>query len=222
MLADSASGLRITGGNLSFRVRPRRPTRCLNPRKGVEEYSPECSAAELGGSIANYLPVRTPQGWRNLNPWRANRMASFTNLVYHIVFSTKNRYPWLGQAMRSRVDEYLGGAIRGERGIALIVNGTADHIHILARLRQDRSLSDLVRAIKANSCGWIHKTYPPLIKFNWQDGYGAFTVSASQIETVREYIANQEKHHRKKTFQEEFVGFLKAHEIPFDDRYLWK
>jgi len=148
-------------------------------------------------------------------------MASFTNLVYHIVFSTKNRYPWLDQAMRSRVHEYLGGAIRGERGIALIVNGTADHIHILTRLRQDRSLSDVVRAIKANSCGWIHKTYPQMSKVNWQAGYGAFTVSASQVETVREYIANQ-KHHRKKTFQEEFIGFLKAHQIAFDERYLWK
>jgi putative transposase len=124
--------------------------------------------------------------------------------------------------MQSRIHEYLGGAVRSERGIALIVNGTPDHIHILAKLRQDRSLSDVVRAIKANSSAWIHKTYPRLVKFGWQEGYGAFTVSASQIATVRAYIANQEKHHRKKTFQQEFISFLKAHQIEFDERYLWK
>jgi putative transposase len=151
-----------------------------------------------------------------------NTMASYTNLIYHIVFSTKNRYPWLDESMQSRIHEYLGGAVRSERGIALIVNGTPDHIHILAKLRQDRSLSDVVRAIKANSSAWIHKTYPRLVKFGWQEGYGAFTVSASQIATVRAYIANQEKHHRKKTFQQEFISFLKAHQIEFDERYLWK
>jgi putative transposase len=147
---------------------------------------------------------------------------SFTNLLYHVVFATKGRHPWLDVSIRSRVHEYLGGAVRGEKGIALLVGGVEDHVHVLAKLRQDRSVSDVLRAIKANSSGWIHKTFPTLKGFGWQDGYGAFTVSESQVEKVRVYIANQEEHHRTLSFQEEFVALLKAHKIEFDPRYLWK
>jgi REP element-mobilizing transposase RayT len=105
---------------------------------------------------------------------------SYTNLLYHIVFSTKQREPWLDATIRPRVWEYLGGAIRGEGGVPLIVNGVADHVHILAKLRQDIAVSDVLRAIKANSSGWIHETFPHLAGFAWQVGYGAFSVSHSR------------------------------------------
>jgi REP element-mobilizing transposase RayT len=146
---------------------------------------------------------------------------SYTNLLYHIVFSTKNREPSLNPEMRPRLLEYLGGAVRGEGGIALAINGTADHLHILARLRQDKAVSAVIGAIKANSSGWIHRTFPGLANFAWQTGYGAFTVSASQEGKVCHYIENQEEHHRLRTFQEEFRAFLKAHDIEYDERYVW-
>lgn len=102
-----------------------------------------------------------------------------------------------------------------------MVNGTEDHIHILAKLRQDKALSDVLRAIKANSSGWIHKTFPGLSAFAWQKGYGAFTVSTSQIEKAQRYIENQATHHQKVSFKEEYVALLKAHGIEYDERYLW-
>ena len=104
---------------------------------------------------------------------------SYCNLIYHIVFSTKTHQSWLQDEIRARIHEYLGGAIRGEGGVALVVGGTSDHVHILAKLRQDHALSDVMRKAKAHSSGWMHKTFPELRKFGWQAGYGAFTVSQS-------------------------------------------
>jgi putative transposase len=147
---------------------------------------------------------------------------SYTCLLYHLVFSTKDREPWLQAELRPRLWEYLSGAIRSEGGFCLIANGVSDHVHLLARLRQDKAISEVLRSIKANSSGWIHDAFPKLRGFHWQEGYGAFTVSKSQMEAVRRYIAGQEAHHRKVTFQEEFLALLKAHEIEYDERYLWK
>ena len=141
--------------------------------------------------------------------------------LYHIVFSTKERYPFLNLDVRARAHDYLGGAIRSEDGTSLIVNGVADHVHMFARLRQDKAIADVLRDIKANSSGWIHDCFPELSKFAWQTGYAAFTVSKSQIGVVQRYIATQEAHHQKVTFQEELIALLKAHEIEFDERYLW-
>ena len=149
-------------------------------------------------------------------------MASYTNLLYHLVFSTKRREPWLNAELRPRLCEYLGGGIRAEKGIALAINSMPDHVHILAKLRQDKAVSDILRGIKANSSGWIHRTFPELKGFAWQEGYGAFTVSHSQVDRVREYIRDQEKHHQRSTFQEEFLRLLKAHGIEFDEKYLWE
>ena len=146
---------------------------------------------------------------------------SYTSLFYHIVFSTKDRYPFLTLDVRPRVFDYLGGAIRSEDGTSFVVNGVADHVHILARLRQDKAISDVLRDIKANSSGWIHDNFPGLSKFAWQTGYAAFTVSKSQLGVVQRYIANQEAHHEKVSFQEELIALLKAHEIEFDEKYLW-
>ena len=146
--------------------------------------------------------------------------SSYCNLLYHIVFATKGREPWLTATIRPRVHEYLGGAIRGENGIAMIVNGTADHVHILAKLRQDKAISKLIGELKANSSGWIARTFRDAAGFAWQEGYGAFTVSESQVLKVRRYIERQEEHHRSVSFLEEFKVLLKAHGLPFDERYL--
>jgi putative transposase len=146
--------------------------------------------------------------------------SSYCNLLYHIIFSTKRREPWLTAKIRSRTHEYLGGAIRNEEGIAMIINGTADHVHILAKLRQDKAISKLIGELKANSSGWISRTFEDCAGFAWQEGYGAFTVSRSQLPKVHRYIEKQEEHHRRVSFLEEFKILLKAHDLPFDERYL--
>lgn len=146
---------------------------------------------------------------------------SYTNLIYHIVYSTKERRPVITGPCQSRLYDYVGGTIRGQGGISLAVNGTADHLHLLAKLRPDKAVSDVLRDLKANASGWMHAVFPKLKDFTWQKGYGAFTVSASQIEQVRNYIARQQEHHRKHSFRDEFIALLRANEIEFDERYLW-
>lgn len=147
---------------------------------------------------------------------------SYVNLIYHLVFSTKDRQPLITEEAQARLHEYIGGMLRRQGGIALAVNGMPDHIHVLAKLRQDKALSDVLRDLKAGASGWMHEVFPSAQQFAWQNGYGAFTVSASQVESVRNYIAHQSEHHRKRTFQEEFIALLRAHEIEFDEKYLWK
>ena len=146
---------------------------------------------------------------------------SYCNLIYHLVFATKRRENRLHESVRPRLHEYLGGAIRGEGGVALIVGGTADHVHLLAKLRQDKTVADILRDVKSNSSAWIHRTCPDGTEFAWQAGYGAFTVSASQIEKVRQYISTQEQHHRAMSFEDEFVALLRAHGVEYDERYIW-
>jgi REP-associated tyrosine transposase len=122
---------------------------------------------------------------------------SYTCLLYHLVFSTKSQEPGLHTELRPRLWEYLGGAIRGEGSFCILANGVADHVHLLACLRQDKAVSEVLSSIKANSSGWIHDEFPQSRSFHWQDGYGAFTVSKSQRDAVRRYIAGQEAHHQK-------------------------
>ena len=146
---------------------------------------------------------------------------SYTSLLYHVTFSTKDRRPSLTPALRTRLHPYLGGAVRALGGAALAVNGPDDHVHILMRLRPDKALSDVMRSIKANSSSWLRETFDACRAFYWQAGYGAFTVSTSQAEGVRAYIAGQTEHHRKVTFQEEFLALLKGHGIEHDARYVF-
>ena len=141
------------------------------------------------------------------------------NVVLHLIFSTKDRRPLLTPDTRSHVFAYLGGIIRGMRGTALIVNGTADHVHILARIRPVHSPADLARVVKTNSSKWIHQSKSA--RFAWQAGYGVFSVSESNVASVTKYIANQEAHHRKRSFQEEFLAFLKRNNVSYDPRYIW-
>jgi putative transposase len=120
-----------------------------------------------------------------------------------------------------RLYEYVGGIIRGLGGACLAINGVADHVHVLCKLRPDKALSDVIRDLKANSSGWMHDVFPDMNDFAWQNGYGAFTVSTSQIPGVERYIAEQKKHHSTRTFRDEFVQMLTVNEIEFDEKYLW-
>lgn len=147
--------------------------------------------------------------------------STYSNLLYHVVFSTKGRAAMLKAETQHRVHEYIGGIIRGERGIAYQIGGMPDHVHILLRWRTDESIATLLRLIKSNSSRWIHETFPMMASFAWQEGYGAFTVSQSQKDAVAQYIANQEQHHRSKSFQDEYVELLRAHQVEYDPRYLW-
>jgi len=145
---------------------------------------------------------------------------SFTNLLYHIIFSTKDRRPIITIDNQPRLYEYIGGILRGMGGISLGINGAEDHVHVLAKLRPDRALSDVLRELKCNATGWMHNVFPRLRDFSWQRGYAAFTVSQSHVGQVQRYLARQKEHHHKVSFRDEFIRFLKANRIEYDDRYL--
>jgi len=145
---------------------------------------------------------------------------SYTNLLYHIVFSTKDRRPLITPDYEVRLYDYLGGTIRKLGGISLELNGTDDHVHLLAKLRPDCALSEALRDLKANATGWMHDVFPTLKNFSWQRGYGAFTVSQSSVEAVRQYIARQKEHHRKISFRDEFIQFLQENGIEYTERFI--
>lgn len=145
---------------------------------------------------------------------------SYTNLLYHIVFSTKDRRPLITSAYEVRLHDYIGGTIRSLGGICLELNGTEDHVHLLAKLRPTRAVSDVLRDLKANASGWMHEVFSSLRHFSWQRGYGAFTVSHSNVESVRRYISRQKEHHQKLSFRDEFIQFLKANGIEYDERFI--
>jgi len=145
---------------------------------------------------------------------------TFTNLLYHIVFSTKHRRPDIDDELKADLFAYLGGIVRGIKGEPLIVNGIADHVHLLVVLPQTISVADALRTIKANSSAWVHERGPKHRQFAWQEGYGAFSVSESRKESVKRYIERQEEHHRKVPFDEEFLKLLAKHGIAYDPRFV--
>jgi putative transposase len=144
---------------------------------------------------------------------------SYTNLLYHIVYATKERAPLITNVLRPRLHEYLGGTIHGLGGVALEINGTADHVHLLAKLHPTISLSEFMSKPKSGSFGWAKRQTRG--RFGWQARFGAFTVSESQVERVRKYIPNQEEHHRRQSFEQEFKALLRAHRIDFDEAHPW-
>ncbi len=146
---------------------------------------------------------------------------TYTNLLFHIVFSTKNRAAYIGEDLQEPLYQYVGGVIRGEGGILLEIGGVADHVHLLARFKAAVAVATMVRRIKTSSSKWINQRPGVSFKFAWQAGYGAFSVSESQVGQVRRYIQNQAEHHRRRTFQDELREMLQKHHIEFDERYLW-
>ncbi len=142
-------------------------------------------------------------------------------LLTHIVFSTKERRPWLEDAVRAEVFADLGGIAREAGAAALTINGTADHVHLLVTCPPPLAIAELVRLLKTNSALWLHREHRCThAGFAWQTGYGAFSVSHSAREAVSEYIARQEEHHRRIGFAEEFVAMLKKHGVAYDERFV--
>src|SRR5215831_18588733 len=146
---------------------------------------------------------------------------TYTSLHYHVVFSTKNRERWINQVIEQGVWEYLGGIARQNDLKALQVGGIEDHVHLVISIPATLAVSKALQLLKGGSSKWIHDTFPELRQFQWQDGYGAFTVSKSQLAEVVQYVAGQREHHRSLTFQEEYRTFLQKHGIDYDERYVW-
>jgi REP element-mobilizing transposase RayT len=146
---------------------------------------------------------------------------TYASLHYHIIFSTKNRERHISREIQQRVWAYIGGVARTHKMTALQVGGVEDHIHALVTAPATLSPSQIAQFLKGDSSKWIHEELPALHDFAWQDGYGGFTVSKSNLPVVIRYIQGQSEHHRKKTFQEEYLEFLKRHGIEYDERYVW-
>jgi REP element-mobilizing transposase RayT len=147
---------------------------------------------------------------------------TFTNLLSHVIFSTKDRRPLITDDLRPRLHAYMGGIVGAMNGTALAIGGTADHVHLLVKQPATVTTADLLRTLKTNASRWVHETWPAARSFAWQTGYGAFSVSRSHVGAVRAYIAGQAEHHRTVTFQEEFVAFLERHGIEYDAKYIWE
>lgn len=147
--------------------------------------------------------------------------SSYTCLNYHIVFSTRQRKPLLVDSMREETYKYITGIIHNKAGQVIEIGGVEDHVHILTSCSPRLALADFIRDIKANASRWINEQ-PGVSKFAWQTGYGAFTVSASQVEVVRHYIRNQAEHHKKQSFADEFRAVLHRHGISFDEARLFE
>jgi REP element-mobilizing transposase RayT len=146
---------------------------------------------------------------------------TFTKLLYHVVYSTKHREPLITPPLRDRLYDYIGGIIRGEGGVLLEIGGMPEHLHWVARLKTEPSVAVILKKVKAKSSKWVNEETDHQGRFSWQRGYGAFTVSVSQLPKVIGYVRNQEEHHRVKTFEEEFIELLDKHEIEYDKRYVW-
>ncbi|NLX59308.1 MAG: IS200/IS605 family transposase [Phycisphaerae bacterium] len=141
---------------------------------------------------------------------------SYTCLLYHVVFATKDRRPWLSSEYLPRIQEYMGGTLRNLKGKLLAAGGVADHVHLAMSLNPSVAVADAVRTVKCNSTGWIRDTFPGLTSFAWQDGYAAFSVSMSALPQVHRYLAGQAAHHAKRSFADELRALLVKHGIEFD------
>ncbi|MCW1917040.1 IS200/IS605 family transposase [Luteolibacter sp. GHJ8] len=147
---------------------------------------------------------------------------SFSAVYLHVVFSTKSRAPYLAdKELRTHLHRYLAGISQNLDCPTLLIGGVEDHVHLLARHSRTISQSDWIKELKRASSLWIKTDHPALRDFAWQSGYGVFSVSISQLDKVQAYIANQEEHHRKQSFQDEFRAMLKKHHIDWDEKYVW-
>jgi REP element-mobilizing transposase RayT len=162
------------------------------------------------------------QSWKNKEPQRGDseERMSFTNLKYHIVFSTKDRRPFLTSDTKPRLIKYVGGIIRNLKGTLIEADGPEDHLHLAVGIHPSTSVSEFVRTLKSNCTAWVHETFAELREFHWQDEYSAFTVSHSQLPAVVEYIRRQVEHHHKMSFTDELKLLLLRHDIEFDERYI--
>jgi len=141
---------------------------------------------------------------------------TFSNILMHVIFSTKDRRPIIDEALQEKLRAYMAGVARHEFGWAKRIGGTEDHLHGLLQIRPDVSVAHAMNRWKSLSSGWVHKSFPERQDFAWQAGYGAFSVSPSKAAEVIRYIDNQPAHHKRRTFKEEFLEFLDRHGVSYD------
>ena len=146
--------------------------------------------------------------------------STYTSLHYHLIFSTRDRVPWIKKHWLDRLHAYLGGIVRGLEGVPLAIGGVADHAHLLVGLKASHRLDYFLRDLKADSSAWVHREIREQ-KFAWQKGYAAISISPSDVQKIKTYVVSQEEHHRHKTFQEELVEVLEQYGIEYDEKYLW-
>ncbi|HOD83422.1 MAG: Transposase IS200 like protein [Planctomycetes bacterium ADurb.Bin126] len=147
---------------------------------------------------------------------------SLVKILVHVIFSTKHRRPFLTPSVAAEMGAYLGGMLREIGCPAIQIKCVSDHAHILCSLGRRVEIAELVEKVKTRTSKWVKTRSPDLAEFYWQAGYGAFSVSASNVDEVRAYILRQEEHHRQRTFQEEFILFLKKHNVEYDERFVWE
>jgi len=146
---------------------------------------------------------------------------TYSQIHLHVVFAVQNRESIISKHWKDKLYKYITGIVQNSGHKMIIINGMMDHVHILIGLRPMESVSDLVKKIKRDSSNWINDEKLARGKFSWQEGYGVFSYSKSQLPNVIEYIKNQEEHHRGKTFREEYIRFLELYEVDFDERYVF-
>jgi len=147
---------------------------------------------------------------------------SLSKILVHIIFSTKDRFPFLADSdTRSQMHAYMATVFKEYDSPCLLVGGVADHVHTLCFLSRNYAISEIIKKAKQNSSKWIKTNGGIYTKFHWQKGYGGFSMSQSQVAQVKNYILNQTNHHRRVTFQDEFRKFLKRYEVPYNERYVW-
>jgi putative transposase len=146
---------------------------------------------------------------------------TYCSALFHCVFSTKDRRKLIAPELQTPLWAYMGGIARAHKMKALTIGGTEDHVHLLLSLPSSKAIAKAMNEIKSGSSKWIHESHQ-LPKFAWQEGYGAFSIGMTQVETTCRYISRQAEHHRKRDFQTEFLAFLKKHRIEYDPRYIWE
>jgi putative transposase len=146
---------------------------------------------------------------------------TYSQLLLHVVTSTKGRKAWISTAVAERLYPYIGGIVRAEKGVLYEIGGVEDHVHLYLRWRPDGTVSDLMRKVKSGSSKWLHETFPELSAFAWQEGYSVFSVSKSQEDALKRYIKGQAAHHKTEDFKSELLRILRAHSVEFDEMYVF-
>lgn len=146
---------------------------------------------------------------------------TYSQILLHIVFSTKERKPLIKSEWQLRLYDYMGGIVRAEKGVVHSIGGMPDHAHLLLRWRTDGAISDLMRVVKSRSSKWTHETFPDAVAFAWQEGYAVFSVSKSAEPDVKRYIESQPEHHQVRDFRDELLTLLRVHGIEFDPQYVF-
>ncbi len=146
--------------------------------------------------------------------------STFTRILLHVVFSTKNRTNLISSEIEEKLHRYIGGIVSNHQCRSLCIGGTANHVHALLSLDKNITIVKLMEIVKKDSSRWVKTQGPQYADFYWQDGYGAFSIGESGVEAVSAYIIDQKRHHRHQSFQEELVALLKKYKIPYDERYL--